>query len=304
MFSSLRNSKWGLYVKPVSGGREELLLESGSRKVPMAWSPDGEFIVYWVAGGTEWVIPVNKPGQPQRLHDLPNSHAQFSPDGKWVAFTAMGQVFVKPFPKGESSWRVSNEGGFFARWRGDSKELYFLNRPTFGQIMAVEINATGATLQPAKPRALFESRYANLGHPTNYHTFAVAADGQRFLIPRLASYSLSVFDRSGKMVRTLDRGVYTSPAWSPDGTRVAVAKDGRELWIVDAAGKSAQLTVNQPEDLVTGLVWSPDGRQLAYHVRKFDRELIYRIAADGTGKEELLYRLPGFGLSLTDWSPD
>ena len=32
--------------------------------------------------------------------------------------------------------------------------------------------------------------------------------------------------------------------------------------------------------------------------------MIYRVAADGTGKEELVSRLPGFGLSLTDWSPD
>ena len=130
------------------------------------------------------------------------------------------------------------------------------------------------------------------------------ADGQRFLVPRIAPYSLTVFDRGGKVVRTLDRGVYYTPVWSPDGTRVAVVKDSRQVWVVDAnTGKSIQLAANQPEDLVTGVVWSPDGRQIAYHLRKTDRELIYRVGADGTGAEEL-FRLPGFGLSLTDWSPD
>ena len=286
VFASLRNGKWGLYVKSVNGrGGEELLVESGSRKMPMAWSPDGQFIVYWVAGGaSQWVIPVKNPSEARPLHDRPNSHAQISPDGKWVAFNSLNQIYVKPFPTGEGLWKLSSEGGAFARWRGDSKELYFVNRMMFGQMMAVEINATGSTLQPSQPRALFDSQYVNLGHPSNYHTFSVAADGQRFLIPRIAPYSLTVFDRGGKVVRTLDRGVYYSPVWSPDGTRVAVVKDSRQVWVVDAdTGKSIQLAANQPEDLVTGVVWSPDGRQIAYHLRKTDRELIYRVGADGTG---------------------
>ena len=55
---------------------------------------------------------------------------------------------------------------------------------------------------------------------------------------------------------------------------------------------------------MTGVVWSPDGRQIAYHVRKIDGELIYKVSADGAGARELVFKLPGFGLSLTDWSPD
>jgi Tol biopolymer transport system component len=308
VFASLRNGKWGLYLKSASsGGREELLYESGSRKVPMAWSPDGQYIIYWVASGAgQWVIPVKNPSAARPLHDRQNSHAQISPDGKWVAFNSLNQIYVKPFPTGEGLWKVSTDnGGAFARWRGDSKELYFLSRMMFGQMMAVDVNTTGATLQPGKPRALFDSQYVNLGHPSNYHTYSVAADGQRFLIPRIAPYSLTVFDRSGKSLRTLDRGTFFNPVWSPDGTRVAVVKDAREVLVVDAnTGKSLQLVANQPEDLVTGLVWSPDGRQLAYHLRKVDSETIYRVAADGSGREEVVFKLPGFGLSLTDWSPD
>jgi Tol biopolymer transport system component len=307
VFASLRNGKWGLYLKGVSGGREELLYESGSRKMPMAWSPDGQYIVYWVASGAgQWVMPVKNPSAARPLHDRQNSHAQISPDGKWVAFNSQNQIYIKPFPTGEGLWKVSTDnGGAFARWRGDSKELYYLSRMMFGQMMAVEINATGSTLQPGKPGALFDSQYVNLGHPSNYHTYSVAADGQRFLIPRIAPYSLTVFDRAGKSLRALDHGTFYSPVWSPDGTRVAVVKDSREILVVDVnSGKSLQLVANQPEEIVTGLVWSPDGRQLAYHLRKVDSETIYRVAADGSGREEVVFKLPGFGLSLTDWSPD
>ena len=259
-----------------------------------------------VAGGSQWVIPVKNPGSPQRLHDTPNSHAQISPDGKWVAFNAMGQIYVKPFPTGDGSWRVSTEGGAFARWRGDSKELYYLSRATFGQMMAVEMTVTGTALQPGKPRALFETGYANLNHPSNYHTFSVAADGQRFLIPRLAPNTLTVFDPGGRVVRTLDRGVGLSlPSGCPTAPASLSSKSCERFgWWTRDTGKATRLTTNQPEDLVTGLVWSADGRQVAYNVRKIDRELIYRIATDGTGTEELVFRLPGFGLSLTDWAPD
>ena len=39
--------KWGLYQKPADGtGAEERLVESDLLKVPMAWSPDGQSIVY------------------------------------------------------------------------------------------------------------------------------------------------------------------------------------------------------------------------------------------------------------------
>src|SRR5262245_45265403 len=172
VFASLRNGKWGLYLKGVSGGREELLYESGSRKMPMAWSPDGQFIIYWVGSGAgQWVMPVKNPSAARPLHDRPNFHAQISPDGKWVAFNSQNQIYVKPFPSGEGQWKISTDTGIFARWRGDSKELYFLSRVSFGQMMAVEINATGTTLQPGKPRVLFDSRYVNLGHPSNYHTY-------------------------------------------------------------------------------------------------------------------------------------
>jgi Tol biopolymer transport system component len=307
VFASLRNGKWGLYLKGVSGGREELLYESGSRKMPMAWSPDGQYIIYWVASGAgQWVMPVKNPSAARPLHDRQNTHAQISPDGKWVAFNSQNQIFIKPFPTGEGLWKVSiDNGGAFVRWRGDSKELYYLSRVSFGQMMAVEINANGSTLQPGKPRALFDSRYVNLNHPSNYHTYSVAADGKRFLVPRVAAYNLTVFDRGGKVVKTLDHGVYTSPAWSPDGTRVGLVRDTRYISVIDATtGKSTALASNQPEDVVTGLVWSPDGRQVAFHVRKIDQELIYRVSADGTGTPELVSKLPGFGLALNDWSPD
>ena len=46
--------------------------------------------------------------------------------------------------------------------------------------MAVDINATAATFEIGRPRALFQTRVADLPFPAQ--SYDVTADGQRFLI--------------------------------------------------------------------------------------------------------------------------
>ena len=74
------------------------------------------------------------------------AEAQFSPNGKWVAFSAPGssspnylyEVFVSPFPGPGGRVQISNGGGAQARWRGDGKELYYIDPDK--KLMAVSIN--------------------------------------------------------------------------------------------------------------------------------------------------------------------
>src|SRR2546430_1510367 len=84
--------------------------------------------------------------------------------------------------------QISTNGGIFPRWRPDGKELYYLSNANAGNVMAAEIRVAGSSFEAASPRALFDSGYINLNHATNYHVFAVSADGQRFLIPRPPSH--------------------------------------------------------------------------------------------------------------------
>ena len=195
VFGSVRAGKWGLYLKSANGaGAEERLIESNVSIAPMSWSPDGQSIVYWMNDPNTqydlWLVPLSGDRKAVPLLHTPfnESHGQVSPDGKWLADhsneTGQNEVHVQPFPAGAGRWRVSTSGGVFPRWRGDGRELFFMERATNGKLMAVDVKSSGSTFEAGTPKELFDSGYINLTHVANYHTYAVSADGQRFLIPR------------------------------------------------------------------------------------------------------------------------
>jgi hypothetical protein len=229
VFSALRKGKWGLYVKPASGGAEELLLESEIYKAPLSWSADGRFIVYWLdeqssdrRRGTSWVLPLagNRQPFPFIANTETSNHAnggQISPDGRWIAYqsreSGRWEVYIKPFPTGSGKWRVSVDGGHHPRWRGDGSELYFMNWPDEPKLMlAAEIRAAASSIQVGTPHSLFATEYIDYhGTVGNWHAYAVSRDGQRFLIPRI---NIS--------------GTWKATAGSPSWT-LAVRQDGRKL---------------------------------------------------------------------------
>ena len=93
---------------------------------------------------------------------------EFSPDGRWVAYmsneSGRMEIYIRPFVEASNAgrcrgrpppwqWQVSTAGGIYPRWRPDGKELYYIG-PN-GEMMAAPITATGTTLEPGAPVALF-----------------------------------------------------------------------------------------------------------------------------------------------------
>jgi Tol biopolymer transport system component len=198
-FGSLRNGKWGIYLKRADGtGNEELLVESDLPKGPTSWSPDGESMVYFVVDpktkDDQWVVPLTGDRKPFPILQSPfiEHYPQISPDGKWMAYasdeTGRREIYVRPFPKGAGKWQISTNGGVFPRWRGDSKELFYVGNTrafTGGKIIATEIRAAGSSIERGAPRDLFDAGTIGTGHGAlQFCLYAVSPDGQRFLISR------------------------------------------------------------------------------------------------------------------------
>ena len=115
------------------------------------------------------------------LHgEFNESQPQFSPDGRWMAYVSdesgTRQVYVQSFPTLGGQRQISADGGSQPRWRRDGKELFFLAPDR--KLMAVTVKP-GATFESDTPRTMFQTA---LNPAELRQTFAVAADGQRFLI--------------------------------------------------------------------------------------------------------------------------
>jgi Tol biopolymer transport system component len=95
------------------------------------------------------------------------------------------------------------------------------------------------------------------------------------------------------------------PAWSPDGRRIAFARDtggAFELFLVDADGRNlSQLTRDSGryEEFPT---WSPDGRRIAYTSTSGENGDLRVMNADGTGSTNLTEGAPDD--EEPAWSPD
>ena len=121
--------------------------------------------------------------------DFDERLAQFSPDGKWIAYesneSGRVEVYVQPFAGPEiktgAKLPISTNGGAQVRWGHNGKELFYIALD--GRLMAVPIRfaSNGHAVEPGLPVPLFASRLSAL-HPFPGNDYVVAQDGQRFLI--------------------------------------------------------------------------------------------------------------------------
>jgi len=111
-------------------------------------------------------------------------------------------------------------------------------------------------------------------------------------------------DGSDPVQLTDNQAKDTSPAWSPDGRRIAFVSDrdgNREVYVMNADGnEQLNLTAHPAEDWTPA--WSPDGQRIAFSSFRDGNWEIYVMDADGSDPERLTQnRALDYGPS---WSPD
>jgi len=207
-FASDRLGHMDLYEHNADGsGESRLLYQSEEDKIPTSWSPNGRFLLFESRSPKTlddlWVLALDeRKAVPFVRTDLSERQAMFSPDGRMVAYVSeqsVPEVFLQPFDpkaledgaanvKGKSV--VSKGGGSYPRWRGDGKQLFYLNFAAAQfdtQLMVVDMNP-GDPPELGIPRRMWPPRTDPSANP-NAGSYGVTSDGKQFLFLALPTAS-------------------------------------------------------------------------------------------------------------------
>ena len=188
-FASTRSDTGSLFSRPADGSSMAIRLTDN---YPFATptSVDESTVIFWFRNGdgntvTSDVASLSlSDGDVTLLLQSPFHEEQpaLSPEGRWLAYTSnesgRREVYVQPYAGEGSRWLVSTNGGTEPVWSPDGKELFYREQL---KMMSVPV-ASGPSLDPGKPRVLFEGKYAS--EPSRSPNYHVTPDGQHFVMIR------------------------------------------------------------------------------------------------------------------------
>jgi Tol biopolymer transport system component len=199
VYSSRTAGKPGfdLYEKSVnSTAPGTLLLKVDTVAVATDWSPDGRVLLYRrfdPKNSTDiWALPTEGDRHPfpvvQTAFD--ERDAQFSPDGKWIAYqsneSGRFEVYVQPFPGPGGKTQVSIEGGAQPRWQRDGRELFYIALDGYLHSVQMRFASNNTIVQAGSPVRMFMTHVGAVVQGGSSQAYVVSRDGQRFLMNTVA----------------------------------------------------------------------------------------------------------------------
>ena len=266
-------------------------------------SPDGKLVAYTV-GTTDpkedksnshiWMVGIDGSNDRQITFSAESENSpRWSPDGKYLSFTSSrpgktrgNQVWLLDRNGGEAMQLTEIKGRLQGyEWSPDGKRLALLIGDPDPEAEAGPSPQPGATPRVPKPIVIDRYRYKQ--------------DGAGYLLSGRHTY-VYLFDVATKKLDRLTKSKWdeSSPAWSPDGTRIAFMSNhsddpdrdpSAQLFVVDAKPGSTEKALI-PEATRAGRSrpeWSPDSKWLAFlegdekKYGAYSMDRLSLVAADG-----------------------
>ena len=134
-FSSNRNGSFDVFARSADvTGEAEPLLATPRNEYGYEWSSDGKYLV-GSGEGKIWYLQAKEGAsgyEKVMFLDTPFNAVSpdLSPDAKFLAYesneSGQYEVYVQPLPQGGGKRPVSTNGGHQPRWRGDGKEIFYV----------------------------------------------------------------------------------------------------------------------------------------------------------------------------------
>ena len=310
----------GIFIMPALGGVAKQLTEFGSHPV---WSPDGQWLAFQeisspdldalpMGTSTLWIVS-SQGGAPRQLTQVnnpPGTHyaPSWSPDGKRVAFINFNTVSPQVWSiavSGDGLQSITKHGTGDKSWpiySPDGKSIYYNRGETFWKTPVSP--ATGAAVgEPIKVADLGTTVIRNATLSANGKWIAyTASTSTNNLISVPMSPLTNQPDGSPSFLTNQPGTRHVSPAFSPDGTRIAFSAYTKgnvsNVWIANADGGNLNQVTTAGGRVPS---WYPDGKQLAFMSDRQGRRRFWTVAAAG-GNEKVLFETDG--IDNARMSPD
>ncbi len=173
-------------------GEPERLAPSDREQSMASWSSQGviAFLVPDDSGNRDiWVLPPDEDPTPFFTSEGEETHETFSPDGKWLAYSAPGGIYVRPYPGPEPATLIADDG-HNPTWSPDGRQIYYGRR---GVLMAVDVSPGGDELQAGRAARLIDLSIGGFAPARRYDVFT---DGS-FVTAVVLDYDRSPLERLG-----------------------------------------------------------------------------------------------------------
>ena len=283
---------------------------SSSLRMGPAWSPDGRWL-YFTAGTSAatyavFVEPASGGERRRLIEPQAGSYGDrspaVSPDGKRLVFVRAladhhEDLFMADLRGGNAAEGVRRltsdyRNTYSPWWSVDGKDVIYIAGEWSSRLGIYRVRASGGA--PSRVEGI-SSEYAS--------ALAIAPRGGRMIYSRaLRDYNLWRMalgvggESAGTAVKLLSSTRFeVSPAYSPDGRRVAFSSNRsgvRQIWVADADGSGAVALTNFSEGVAGSPRWSPDGRTIVFDARPQGMADVYSIAAEGGAPKRLTNHPP------------
>jgi len=169
LFVSTRGGHSSVYAAARDGSREEELLRLPGNVTAASPAPDGRRLVVHEEGRGLVLADLRGTDSARVLVEerLAPEHPAVSPDGRWLAYTALEvgrrEVFVRTLEGEEARWQVSWAGGAQPAWSRSGGSLFFMNADSLYEAI---VSDTSGGFRTDAVRTLF--RLGNVGGDWTY----------------------------------------------------------------------------------------------------------------------------------------